>query len=260
MTRVFITTVAAVAALTLTAAGSLSANTANNTPENDEIKLAAATGTKELPPYEPKIEPSKFSANITNPYFPLMPGMVFVYEGMRDGLPRRVEVTVTNETKTIMGVPCIVTRDVVTSKTELVEKTTDWYAQDSDGNVWYFGEDTAEYENGKVTNTHGTWMAGVNGALPGIIMPAIPKVGEGYRQEFLPGTAEDYARVISNVATARVPAGDFEDVLITEDTDLLDRNKFENKSFAKGIGYLGSQGVVNGHFEVVRLVSMLKPN
>ena len=260
MTRVCITIVAAAAAITLTASGSLSANRANNTLVNGELILAAATGTAKLPPYEPKIEPSKFSANITNPYFPLKPGMVFIYEGMRDGQPRRAEVTVTNETKTIMGVPCIVTRDVVTSKTELVEKTTDWYAQDSSGNVWYFGEDTSEYENGKVTNTHGTWIAGVNGALPGIIMPATPKIGEGYRQEFLPGIAEDYARVISNVATARVPAGDFEDVLITEDTDLLDHNKFENKSFVKGIGYVGSQGVVNGHFEIVRLVSILKSN
>ena len=225
-----------------------------------QLILAAITTSESLPPYAPVIDPSKFSATITNLFFPLTPGMVFVYEGTRDGVPRRAEVTVTAEIKTIMGVPCIVMRDVVASKDKLVEKTTDWYSQDSDGNVWYFGEDTAEYENGQVTNTHGTWMAGVNGALPGIIMPASSQVGVGYRQEFLPGQAEDYARTISVVATARIPFGDFENVLVTEDTDLLDRNKFETKSYGSGIGYLGSQGIVNGHFEVVSLVSLLKPN
>lgn len=258
MTRTSITALAAVAALACSTA-IVHAADATSAATGTTAQVASASAAA-LPEYKPNIDPSKFSATITNPYFPLKPGTVFVYEGMRDGQPRRAEVTVTSETKTIMGVPCIVTRDVVTSKTELVEKTTDWYAQDDQGNVWYFGEDTAEYENGQVTNTHGTWMAGVNGALPGIIMPAIPKVGEGYRQEFLPGTAEDFARVISLVARARVPAGDFENVLVTEDTDLLDRNKFENKSFGQGVGYLGSQGVVNGHFEIVSLVSMLKSN
>ena len=194
-----------------------------------------------------------------NPFFPLKPGTVFVYEGSRGGEPHHTEMTVTDETKTIMGVPCLVVRDVVTSKTELVEKTTDWYAQDSDGNVWYFGEETAEYKNGKVTSTSGTWMAGVNGALPGFIMRAAPAVGEGYRQEFLPGVAEDYARVISLVATARPPIGDYENVLITEDSDLLDRSKFEAKYFAPGVGFVGSQGMVNGHFYIMSLTSILNP-
>ena len=244
-------------ALALATTGPTFAGTTN---PDGQLILAAIITSDSLPPYAPVIDPSKFSAKVTNPLFPLTPGTVFVYEGTRDGIPRRAEVTVTAETKTILGVPCVVTRDVVTSKTALVEKTTDWYAQDSDGNVWYFGEDTAEYENGVVTNTHGTWMSGVNGAVPGIIMPADPKVGMGYRQEYLPGQAEDYARVISDIATARVPFGDFENVVMTEDTDLLDRNKFETKLYAKGVGYLGAQGIVNGHFEVVGLVSMLKSN
>ena len=248
------------AAVTLAATGTVWSQTNGNATQDGAIILAAIVTSESLPPYAPNLDVSRFSANVTNPFFPLIPGTVFIYEGTRDGLPRRAEVTVTGETKTIMGVPCVVTRDVVTSKDTLVEKTTDWYAQDSDGNVWYFGEDTAEYENGVVTNTHGTWMAGVNGALPGIIMTAVPKVGEAYRQEYLPGMAEDYARVISDIATARIPAGDFENVVLTEDTDLLDRNKFEIKSYGRGVGYLGSQGIVNGHFEVVSLVSMLKPN
>ena len=250
MTRALMTTAAIACAFAFSAPANLAA---------DEIKLAATTSATVLPAYAPEIDPAKFSATITNPYFPLKPGTVFVFEGSRGGDPRHTEMTVTNETKTIMGVPCLVVRDVVTSKTELVEKTTDWYAQDSDGNVWYFGEETAEYKDGKVTSTSGTWMAGVNGALPGFIMRAAPAVGEGYRQEFLPGVAEDYARVISLVATARPPIGDYENVLVTEDSDLLDRSKFEAKYFAPGVGFVGSQGMVNGHFYIMSLTSILNP-
>ena len=258
MTRIFITTIAAAAALACTAVSGFAGGDPQRPAASGDIILAAAIATT-LPPYEPKIDPAKFSATITNPFFPLKPGTVFIFEGSRGGEPRHTEMTVTNETKTIMGVPCLVVRDVVTSKTELVEKTTDWYAQDSDGNVWYFGEETAEYKDGKVTSTSGTWMAGVNGALPGYIMRAAPAVGEGYRQEFLPGVAEDYARVISLVATARPPIGDYENVLITEDSDLLDRSKFEAKYFAPGVGFVGSQGMVNGHFYIMSLTSILNP-
>ena len=259
MTRTIVTKAALAAALTLTISNCLSANAADNGSSNGEFKIATASVVA-LPPYEPKIDPSKFSATITNPYFPLKPGTVFKFKGSKGGVPQVTETTVTHEIKMIMGVPCIVVRDIVTSKTDLVEKTTDWYSQDSDGNVWYFGEETAEYKNGKVSSTSGTWMAGVNGALPGFIMKAQPQLGEGYRQEFLAGVAEDYARVISNVATARPPIGDFENVLITEDSDLLDRSKFEAKYFAKDVGFIGSQGMVNGNFYTLSLTSMLTSN
>ena len=258
MTRTLLSKAALTAALTLTAA-SLAANAADTAAAAGEIKVATAASAA-LPPYEPKIDPAKFSASISNPYFPLKPGTVFKFEGSKGGVPQETEMTVTNEIRMLMGVPCVVVRDIVTSKTELVEKTTDWYSQDSDGNVWYFGEETAEYKNGKVVSTSGTWMAGVNGALPGFIMKASPLVGEGYRQEFLPGVAEDFARVISNVATARPPIGDFENVIVTEDSDLLDRSKFEAKYFAKDVGFIGSQGMVNGHFYTMSLTSMLKAN
>lgn len=260
MTRMLMTSATLVATLTLCTASGLAAKTPGTAPTDGEVQIAAATATIVLPPYEPKIDPSRFSANITNRYFPLKPGTVFKFEGSKGGVPQETEMTVTSETRIIMGVPCIVVRDVVTSKTQLVEKTTDWYSQDSDGNVWYFGEETAEYKDGKVSSTSGTWMAGVNGALPGFIMKAAPELGEGYRQEFLPGVAEDYARVISNVATARPPIGDYENVLVTEDSDLLDRSKFEAKYFAKDVGFIGSQGMVNGHFYVTSLKSMLKAN
>ena len=211
-----------------------------------------------LPPYNPVIDPANFVSEITNPYFPLKPGTVFKFEGTRDGVARRDEMTVTAETKVIMGVTTMVVRDVASSDTEIVEKTVDWYAQDKDGNVWYFGEDTAEYANGKVTNTDGTWMAGVDGALPGIIMQATPRVGEGYRQEYRPGVAEDYAKVVKIDATAGGPSGTYTNVVVTEDTDLLDMAKFEHKWFAPNVGPIGTDGMVGGHHEIRTLKAILK--
>ena len=212
---------------------------------------------QDLPPYAPVIDPANFVAEITNPYFPMKPGTVFKFEGTRDGVARRDEMTVTHETKVIMGVPCVVVRDVASTDTEIVEKTTDWYAQDKDGNVWYLGEDTAEYAGGKVTTTDGTWLAGVDGALPGYIMMAAPKVGDAYRQEYRPGIAEDFAKVVKTDATAGGPSGQYTNVVVTEDTDLLDKAKFEHKWFAPGVGSVGTDGMVGGHHEIRMLVAIL---
>jgi hypothetical protein len=219
---------------------------------------AAPAAPKSLPPYAPVIDPARFGHDITNPYFPLTPGTVLIYEGKRDKTPLRIELTVTNETKLIMGVRCVVVRDILTTGTELLEKTTDWYAQDADGNVWYFGEDTAEYKNGAVTSTAGTWMAGVDGALPGIVMKASPEVGDGYRQEYRPGVAEDYATVVQLGAVAQMPAGSYDRVVVTRDIDLLDTTKDERKSYAPGVGFVGSSGMVNGHFEENKLAKVLR--
>lgn len=210
-----------------------------------------------FPPYQPSIDPATFTDQITNPYFPLKPGTTFIYDGKRDDIPRRAEMTVTSETKTIMGVKCIVVRDVLTSNNALVEKTVDWYAQDAAGNVWYFGEDTAEYTNGAVSSTAGTWLAGVDGALPGIVMEAAPKVGDAYRQEYRPGVAEDFAKVEKLDGAIKVPAGSYDRVVVTEDTDLLDTSKLEHKSYAPGVGFVGTEGMVNGHHEVSSLTSVL---
>jgi hypothetical protein len=207
-------------------------------------------------PYHPTVDPTQYTDAITNPYFPLAPGTVMVYEGSRDGVPLRIELTVTNETKVIMGVKCIVVRDIVSGA--LDERTSDWYAQDAAGNVWYFGEDTKEYTNGVVSSTAGSWEAGVDGALPGIIMEADPVQGDAYRQEYRPTVAEDIARILQLDATAKVPAGDYTNVLVTNDRDLLDLNKDEDKYFAKGVGLVKLSGLVNGHREEVWLVSILK--
>ena len=224
--------------------------------------LAASTVAalaQDLPPYAPVIDPANFVAVIDNPYFPMTPGTVYRFEGTRDGVARRDEMTVTDEVKVIMGVPCVVVRDVASTDTEMVEKTTDWYAQDKDGNVWYFGEDTAEYANGLVTTTDGTWMAGVDGALPGYMMMATPAVDDAYRQEYRPGVAEDFAKVVRTDATAGGPTGQYTDVVVTEDTDLLDAAKFEHKWYAAGVGSIGTDGMVGGHHEIRTLVSILAP-
>jgi hypothetical protein len=210
-----------------------------------------------LPPYAPVIDPANFVTDTTNRYFPLKPGTTFVMDGTRDDEPRHDEATVTSETKSIMGVECIVVRDVATSNTALVEKTTDWYAQDKDGNVWFFGEDTAEYANGQVTSTAGSWLAGVDGALPGLIMKAAPAVSDAYRQGYRPGVAEDFAKVLQTDATTSTPAGDFEEVVVTEDTDLLDASKNAHRSYAPSVGFVATDGMVNGHHEVRTLTSVL---
>ena len=219
---------------------------------------ALAASAEVLPPYAPVIDPANFVAEITNPYFPMKPGTVYKYEGTRDGVARRDEMTVTHETKVIMGVTTTVVRDVASTDAEMVEKTVDWYAQDKDGNVWYFGEDTAEYAKGKVTTTDGTWMAGVDGALPGYIMKATPTLGDAYRQEYRPSVAEDFARVVKTDATAGGPTGKYTNVVVTEDTDLLDKAKFEHKWYAPGVGIIGTDGMVGGHHEIRTLQAILK--
>jgi hypothetical protein len=207
------------------------------------------------PAYNPKIVPSRFSARITNPYLPWKPGTRWVYTGTKDGQPQRVEVTVTHERKTIMGVPCVVVRDVVTVNHTLHEKTVDWYAQDRSGNVWYFGEDTAEYTNGVVTSTAGTWEAGVDNAKPGIVMKSHPRPGGFYRQEYRPGVAEDQARILSVTNRERVPAGTFTHVVLTRDIDPLNPDKKEIKSYARGVGPIHVIRTRSAHHEEIKLVS-----
>lgn len=148
--------------------------------------------------------PSSFTAHVDNPWYPLKPGTVYVYRGVKDGLPARDVVTVTHSTKRIEGVPCVVVRDRLYLRGRLRERTSDWYTQDRRGNVWYFGEATAEFDaQGHVTSTEGSWRAGRSGARPGIYMPAHPKVGQSGRQEF-----KIYVRGIGLVLERTVKGGD----------------------------------------------------
>lgn len=222
----------------------------SSTPASDG---SAAGSASPLPaayasgvPYEPGIDPSAFVAVIDNPYFPLSPGMRWVYEGSGEAAGEVDEVTVLDETRTVMGVECIVVRDEVSHDGELVELTEDWYAQDAEGNVWYFGEATAEYEAGAVSSTVGSWEAGVDGAQPGIIMPAEPAIGAAYRQEFAAGEAEDMAEVVEIGATASVPFASFDEVLVTEDWTPLEPDIRERKSYALGVGLIAEHQVAGG--------------
>jgi hypothetical protein len=181
---------------------------------------------------------SAFSTHIDNAYMPMSPGSRWVYhETAADGTSQRVVVKVTRQTKLIAnGVTARVVRDTATSKGQVVEDTFDWYAQDKRGNVWYLGEDTKEYEHGKVVSTHGSWEAGVNGARPGIVMPAHPRAGMQYRQEYLKGEAEDSARVLSVDDQAEVKVGHFEHVLLTKEWNPLEPKVLEYKLYARGVG------------------------
>jgi hypothetical protein len=194
-----------------------------------------------------ELDPTDFTTEIDNPYWPMRPGARWVYrETGSEGAEQRVVVTVTNETREVLGIEARVVHDVVTEDGEVVEDTFDWYAQDADGNVWYLGEDTKEYEGGEVATTAGSWEAGVDGALAGVIVPAEPAVGMTYRQEHYAGEAEDAAEVLSLSERAEVPYGSFTDVLLTKDFTPLEPQVLEYKLYAPGVGPVLALGVSGG--------------
>jgi hypothetical protein len=203
------------------------------------------------------LNPADFTTEISNPYWPMRPGDKWVYrETDANGKVVQDVVTVTNDTKTIAnGIEARVLRDVVSDHGEPVEVTDDWYAQDKEGNVWYLGEDTAEYQNGKVATREGSFEASVDGAQPGVIMPAHPAVGQEYRQEFYKGHAEDSAKIVGLGEAVTVPFGKFADTVKTEDTAPLDDPPaVENKFYARSIGpveTLGISGSEAGSSEVL---------
>jgi hypothetical protein len=185
-------------------------------------------------PFE--LDPANFVDTIDNPYWPMTPGSRWVYrETDAEGTVQRVVVTVTDQTKTIEGIEATVVHDVVSEDGEVVEDTFDWYAQDKWGNVWYLGEATKEFDGDKVS-TEGSWEAGVDGALAGVVVPANPEPGLAYRQEYYKGEAEDEAVVLSIDERADVPQGSYEGVLKTKDLNPLEPDLVENKFYAKGVG------------------------
>jgi len=197
-------------------------------------------------PYNPTIDPANFTTTIDNPYMPLKPGTTYIYEGPTSGGFVKNTVAVTTNTKIIDGVTCVEVHDQVFTDGALNEDTLDWFAQDRDGNVWYFGEDSEELINGRVSDLGGSWQAGVNGASPGIVMEALPKVGDFYRQEFLLNTAEDSAGVIDLNQTIKVPAGTFHHCLETAEVTGLEPGALEHKFYAKGVGNVLTVDLVTG--------------
>jgi hypothetical protein len=194
------------------------------------------------------LSPGDLTTRIDNPYLPMRPGSRWIYrETDVDGTVQRVVVKVTRRTKRIAsGVTARVVRDTVTERGRLVEDTLDWFAQDRAGNVWYLGEDTTEYEDGRPFSKEGSWEAGVDGAKAGIVMLARPRPGRGYRQEHAPREAVDRARVLSLDDQAEVPAGHYGDVLTTKDWNPLEPRTLEYKLYARGVGLVLAVHVSGG--------------
>lgn len=208
--------------------------------------------------YHPTIDPARFVSGVTNPFFPLQAGRTLVYQGTTPEGTERVEVTVTGDTKVILGVTCTVVRDTVSVGGVVVEDTLDWYAQDLAGNVWYFGEESRNYENGELVSLEGSWLAGRDGASPGIVMKANPEDGVLYRQEYLVSEAEDVARVVALGRTAEVLAGTFTGCLVTRDFSPLEPEVAEHKFYAPGVG-LVLELQVKGGSDRLELVEIIGP-
>jgi membrane-associated phospholipid phosphatase len=209
-------------------------------------------------PYEVDIRPEDFVAEIDNPYFPLVPGTTFKLKGeTEDGIERET-ITVTDRKKEVMGVTTTVVKDVARVDGDIAEFTYDWYAQDKEGNVWYFGENTAEMENGKILNRHGSWEAGVDGALPGIIMNADPQVLDSFRQEYYAGEAEDMYWIVADNETVSPPAGTFHDAIRVLEWNPLEPGVVGQKFYAPGVG-LVSERALSGGKEIVELLSVTGP-
>jgi len=204
------------------------------------LSACAAGGESTSPAetYTVNLTPAEFVELVDNPYFPLMPGTKWVYEGTSEDGVERIEIEVLAETREVMGITATVLHDIVHLDGELIEDTHDWYAQDKEGNVWYLGEDVSNYEDGAFKNKEGSWEAGVDGALPGILMYADPAahLGETYRQEYYPGVAEDMAELLSVTESVTVPYGSYDNVVKTKDYTPLEPDLLENKFYAQGIG------------------------
>ena len=209
-------------------------------------------------PYDPQINPAMFvnpaeigKSIAPNPYFPLVRGRRLTYRSGNE----TINVEVTSETRVIQGVTCAVITDLVEADGETIEDTIDWYAQDIHGNVWYFGELAENYVDGELNNLAGSWLAGVDGAKAGIIIRAVPRVGEVYREEFSLGNAEDMAETLKLDGSATVPAAACNgDCLVTKNFTPIEPGKFDNKYYARGIGVILSINLETGQrTELVRV-------
>ncbi len=203
--------------------------------------------------YNPRIDPTEFVATVDNPYLPLVPGTTYKIIEKEGDETRQNDIVVTHDTRTIMGVSCVVVHDTVTIGGTLAEDTYDWFAQDNHGNVWYFGEDTTEYKPSGKVSTEGSWEAGVKGAKPGIVMYGQPKPGEPYRQEYLHGEAEDMGQVISLGQEVTVPFGHFTDCVRTKEWSLLESGS-EAKWYCKGVGVVRTESTA-GEVATLQTVS-----
>jgi hypothetical protein len=252
-------TIAALGALVLAACGSSSDATARGAETSGGTALAKTANPAPIHgPYSPQIDPANFVARIDNPLLPFKPGTTLRYRGVAENgkTPQLDTETVTQQTTRIMGVECAVIRDTVSSRGKPVERTLDWYAQDRKGNVWYFGEDARDFQNGHFVKASDSWQAGVDGAQPGVIMEAHPKPGDAYRQEYYPGHAVDQAKVLGHSAV-KVPYRSFPKALVTVERSALEPGTLERKYNVAGIGVVAER-VTKGNHERFDLVGVKK--
>ena len=204
--------------------------------------------------YLPAIDPTQFQATVDHPYFPLVPGTVYRFSEKAGKRISDNEVTVTHDTKVIMGVTCVVVHDKLSTRGVVVEDTYDWYAQDKQGNVWYFGEDSKEFHAKGKVSTEGSWEAGVDGAQPGIMMKAALAPGEPYRQEYRAGEAEDMGQIVAAGESTTVPFGAFTGCVRIKEWSQLEAGT-SKKWYARGVGCVRSESPG----EVSVLIEVTKP-
>lgn len=207
--------------------------------------------------YKPDVSASKFSTGtvFTNKFLPFEAGKTYIFEGQTEDGLERIEVRRRSETKTILGIGCIVINDRAWLNGILIEETDDWYAQDNDGNVWYFGETVKNYNpDGSFKDTGGSWEAGVDGAQPGIAMLADPKPGMKYRQEYYFNEAEDEGEVLETALTVTCTYGTFEGCVKTHDFTALEPDLNEHKFYAPGIGVIKEVNVADN--ETIQLIEI----
>jgi len=223
---------------------SLAAAAAAATPALVAALLAGAAGPDRAHAGSQMPPPHRFVRHVTNPWFPLRPGSVWVYRGVKDGVGQRDVVRVRARTRTILGITATVVSDVASHHGRVLERTEDWYAQDRDGNVWYLGENTAAFEGGGVDRS-GSWQAGRHGARAGIVMTAQPRIGDTHRQEYWPGHAEDQYWLVDLGQHASVPFGSFSHAALTLEWSRLEPGVIDRKLYVRGIGVvseLAAQG------------------
>jgi hypothetical protein len=203
------------------------------------------------------VDPANFDHPQSNPWFPLRPGTTTVLRGGDEGERFREKVRVTHRTRSIQGVTTRVVRDVLhRADGSLAEFTTDWYADDNDGNAWYLGERTATYDrHGHLESREGSWLAGRSGGQAGVIMPAGPHATDAYRQEYLPNHAEDQAWIVGFKRAVHVPLGRFRHVVRSFEWSRLEPHVLSMKLYARGIGIVREADLVGGseQFEVVKV-------
>jgi DUF3108-like len=194
--------------------------------------------------------PADFSTHIDNPLFPLSSLGPKEFTGVENGgVSAGLVSEVLPNTITVAGVEVLVLEERAYEDGELVEVALDFFAQHSDGTVWYFGERVDNYENGKFVDHGGTWLAGRSGNEPGIIMPASPVVNQEYDQENAPGVAEDHAKVISTDESVSTPAGNFTGCLKTEETTPLEPEIKDFKWYCPGVGMVRDEAI-DGYIEL----------